>query len=150
MVTTRSQVLGFGTVLAIPWRMDQPVSPLFPPGTLFARRYRILSQLGRGGMSVVYRAEHVGLAREVALKILAPTFSSPNLHERFDREARTAARLDHPGCVRVFDHGCTASYRYLAMELVEGPTLAAILRRDGRLSTRDAILYAREIGRAHV
>ncbi len=117
------------------------MSPALLPGSLFARRYRIISPLARGGMSIVYRAEHVGLRKEIALKILAATFVSPDLGARFDREARTAARLDHRGCVRILDHGQTASYRYLAMELVEGPTLATVMRREGRLSTRQAVAY---------
>jgi len=104
--------------------------PTLSAGTIFARRYRIIAPLARGGMGIVYRAEHVGLGREVALKVLDAEFSTPTLAARFQREATSAARLDHPGCVRILDHGHTATFQYLAMELVEGPTLAAVLRRS--------------------
>jgi serine/threonine-protein kinase len=96
-------------------------------------------------MGVVYRAEHVGLKRVVALKVLDAEFSTPTLVARFQREATSAARLDHPGCVRILDHGHTATYQYLTMELVEGPTLAHVMRREGRLSTRDAVAIARDL-----
>lgn len=100
------------------------------PTTLVAGRYRILSHLGAGGMATVYRALHLELGVEVALKILPATLAGESTEARFHREARAAARLGHPGCVRVLDHGpCLARSQFIAMELLAGPTLGAIVRR---------------------
>jgi serine/threonine protein kinase len=101
---------------------------------IFAGRYRILGLLGRGGMGHVYRAEHVGLRKPVALKVLGKR--SEEYVARFEREARAIARLDHRGCVRIFDHGTAEGgfddkgIPYIAMELVEGPTLAVEIAED--------------------
>ncbi|MBA3454824.1 MAG: serine/threonine protein kinase [Deltaproteobacteria bacterium] len=100
---------------------------------IFAGRYKILSLLGRGGMGHVYRAEHLGLGKEVALKILAPLHgpASSDFPERFAREARAIGRLDHPGCVRIFDYGQDDDgSQYIAMELIDGPTLGTALGED--------------------
>jgi len=98
------------------------------PSSLIALRYAILGVLGRGGMATVYRARHIALGREVALKLLPPQVFGGDRAARFEREARHAARLDHPSCVRVLDYGtCVDGSRYLAMELVEGPTLRSQL-----------------------
>ncbi len=108
--------------------MDSGVGP-----GIYAGRYKILSLLGRGGMGHVYRAEHLGLGREVALKILAPVkgAAAADFPERFAREARAIGRLDHPGCVRIFDHGQERDgSQYIAMEVIDGPTLGAALASD--------------------
>src|SRR5688500_16507298 len=99
--------------------------------TVFAKRYRIISLIGAGGMGQVYRAEHLGLRKEVALKILRARMSS-DFEARFEREARAIARLDHSGCVRVLDYGRATERQYIAMELLDGPTLATALRTEGR------------------
>jgi serine/threonine-protein kinase len=94
-------------------------------GTIFANRYEILAVLGSGGMGHVYRARHLALGTEVALKRLAR--SSAEHAGRIEREARAIARLDHPGCVRIRDHGVDErGTPYLAMELLDGPTLASV------------------------
>src|SRR5688500_4771907 len=86
--------------------------------------YRIVGELGRGGMGVVYAAEHGALHRVVALKVLPSLLAlSPRRVERFLREAAAVARLDHPGIVRVFDAGEADGVFYYAMERVEGSTL---------------------------
>lgn len=127
-------------------------------GTIFAGRYEILAPVGRGGMGYVYRARHLGLAKDVALKILAPsgkrsglTPSSRklgkklDLEERFGREARAVARLDHPGCVRVLDHGrADTGAQYIAMELLDGETLGTSLQGH-RFSTARALDIARQL-----
>ena len=88
-----------------------------------ADRYKVLSVLGSGGMSRVYRAQHVALGTEVALKLLGDAQHAA----RIAREAQAIARLDHPGCVRIRDHGLDEEGApYLAMELLEGPTLAEL------------------------
>jgi serine/threonine-protein kinase len=84
-------------------------------------------------MAAVYLAEHVQMRREVALKVLDVASGPAALAKRFEREARAVARLDHPGCVRVFDYGRSLGRHYLAMELLDGPTLATELTVHGRL-----------------
>jgi serine/threonine-protein kinase len=114
-------------------------------GTVFAERYEILAQAGRGGMGYVYRARHRGLAKDVALKILARGLSKTGDYEvRFAREARAVARLDHPGCVRVLDYGKYDGAQYIAMELLEGETLLSALKA-GRFSTTRALDIARQL-----
>ncbi len=112
-------------------------------------RYRILSWLGSGGMAEVYRAEHLELRRQVALKVLPAARARGDLGIRFDREARTAARLDHPGCIRVHDCGRNRDgARFLAMDLIEGPTLRERLGELGRLPPARAIQVVSELLRA--
>ncbi len=114
---------------------------------LVGDRYRILSLIGRGGMGNVFRAEHTALRREVALKVLAaPTGAARSeFVERFAREAQASARLDHPGCVRILDYGADARGEpFIAMELIEGPTLAAALK-SGPFSVARALHVARGV-----
>jgi serine/threonine protein kinase len=92
--------------------------------------FRIVRELGRGGMAVVYLAEQLDLRRRVALKVLRPGLAIERRHvERFQREALTAAKLAHPHIVQVHAVGETRGYHWLAMEYVEGPTLAEVLER---------------------
>ncbi len=102
--------------------------------------YRILEYLGRGGMGVVYRAEHLRLGRPAALKIVAPELADdPAFSERFAREARTAATLEHPHVVTVYDAGEADGVLYLAMRLIEGGDLAVELVTRGALEPARAI-----------
>jgi len=118
----------------------------FAPKTVFAGRYEILSVLGRGGMGgSVYRALHVGLRKEVALKILGDTTIVNDGDVRFEREARAIAKLDHPSCVRILDYGRTKRHQFIAMQLLEGPTLAAVLKAEGRLSSARAVQVTRNL-----
>jgi serine/threonine-protein kinase len=112
--------------------------------------YRIVKEIGRGGMGVVYRAEHVALERPVALKVLAPeAASNAALASQFLVEARAACRARHPGIVDVTDFGHLADGRpYLVMELVEAPTLASELRREGAFAPARAVALARRIASA--
>jgi len=105
--------------------------------------YEVLEELGSGGMGTVYRARNVTLERIVALKTLAPQFSSDQgFVQRFLKEARAAARLNHPSIVQIYDFGCEGGVYYLAMEYVDGQSLRAFLKR-ARLSERDALLLIR-------
>ncbi|MDB4960194.1 MAG: putative serine/threonine-protein kinase [Myxococcales bacterium] len=119
-----------GTLLAMEPRMG-----ILAPQTVFAGRYRIEALLGSGGMGQVYRAEHLGLGKDVALKVLGRR--TQDFESRFEREARAIARLDHPGCIRILDHGeDETGLQYIAMELIDGPTLASTLANDGFSVTR--------------
>lgn len=114
---------------------------------MFAERYEILSAAGSGGMGHVYRARHHGLDKQVALKVLAtPGRGSrgERFEERFAREARVLARLDHPSCVRVLDYGRANGMQYIAMDLLEGETLHQVLRA-GPMSTRRALAITRQL-----
>src|SRR5215211_1107061 len=85
--------------------------------------YRIEERVGRGGMGVVYRAEHLNLRRRAAIKIIAPDLAeSEGFRERFTREARIAAALQHPNIVTVYDAGEVDGILYLAMQYIEGRT----------------------------
>ncbi len=94
-----------------------------------------LDELGRGAMGVTYHAQDVNLGSPVALKIISAAYSGkPEARARFLREARAAAQLRHPNVASVFHFGETeAGHCFYAMELVEGETLEARIRRDGPL-----------------
>ena len=105
--------------------------------------YEVLDVIGAGGMGRVYRARNVTLDRVVALKTLAPQFSSDTgFVQRFLKEARAAARLNHPNIVQIYDFGCEEGTYFLAMEYVDGPSLRTLLGK-ARLNERDAVLLVR-------
>ena len=111
--------------------------------------YRIEERIGRGGMGVVYRAEHLRLGRRAAIKIIAPELAgSDGFRERFEREARIAASLQHPNVVAVYDAGELDSLLWIAMQYVEGSDLSAILRAEGRLRPYRAIDVCRQVADA--
>ena len=105
--------------------------------------YAILDLLGRGGMGAVYLGEHLELHRKVAIKILVPGKDDDQklAVERFQREARAVAALDHPNIVRIFDVSRHGETPYLVMEYVEGETLQQILDRDGSVPYTAATEY---------
>lgn len=110
--------------------------------------YRILRLIGSGGMGRVYLAEHEPMQRTVALKTLPPErMQQPSAVERFYGEVRAAARLLHPNIVTAFDAGNAGGIHYLAMEYVNGPTLAAWVEQDGPLSIGAAIAAIRDAAR---
>ncbi|HEY2729307.1 MAG TPA: serine/threonine-protein kinase [Polyangia bacterium] len=106
--------------------------------------YRILELIGTGGMGVVYLAEHPGIGRKVAVKVLNPrTAENIEMVTRFFNEARAANAVRHPGIVQVFDFGTLPSgATYIVMELLEGESLAARLRRAERLEVAAAVEIA--------
>ncbi|MFE3032713.1 protein kinase [Streptomyces canus] len=112
-------------------------------GRLLAGRYRVVAQLGRGGMGVVWRAVDEVLGREVAVKELR-TYTDADgpeladLRLRMQREARAAARVRHPGVVAVHDVAEVDGRPLIVMELVEGPSLDQVLRKQGTLDPREA------------
>lgn len=126
-------------------------------GKVINGRFTILELIARGGMGRVYRARQEPLGREVALKVLDPRHHPEDDHEfqaRFFLEASTAAKLSHPNTVTVFDYGRTDDdIYYIAMELVEGKTLSALVKQNGPLAplraTHIAIQIARSLREAH-
>jgi serine/threonine-protein kinase len=108
--------------------------------------FSIVAELGRGGMGIVYRAYQPSLAREVALKVLPSWFASqPAFAERFQTEARAAARLHHPNIVTVHDVGTSNDLQYIVMELVPGENLEALISREGPLPIDRALVIAQQI-----
>src|SRR5262245_22375022 len=92
--------------------------------------YEVLSPLGAGGMGEVYRARDPRLGRDVAVKVLPAAFASDSERlKRFEREARSASALNHPNIVTIYDIGSSDSISYIAMELVDGEPLRALLQR---------------------
>jgi tRNA A-37 threonylcarbamoyl transferase component Bud32 len=118
-------------------------------GTLLNGRYRLDAQIGTGGMSTVYRAFDTVLERQVAIKLMHREIASDSDQlERFRREARAVAQLNHPHIVTVIDAGEDDNTPYIVFEYVEGETLKDRIRRHGRLPIQEAIAYAIEIARA--
>src|SRR5262245_15117558 len=104
------------------------------PGASFAG-YRIESIIGRGGMGVVYRATDLSLERPVALKLVAPELAGDErFRDRFLKEPRTAASLDHPNVVPIHEAGEQDGRLYLAMRFVDGSDLRTLIQREGSLS----------------
>jgi len=118
-------------------------------GTLLSDRFRLEEKIGSGGMSTVYRAFDETLERWVAIKLMHREISSDSDQlERFRREARAVASLNHPHVVTVIDFGEDADHPYIVFEYVEGENLKDRVRRAGRLPVPEAVAYAIEIGRA--
>ena len=124
-----------------------------PVGTLLSHRYRLDAQVGIGGMSTVYRAFDTVLERQVAIKLMHREIAGDSDQlERFRREARAVAQLNHPHIVGVIDAGEEGDpdhpTPYIVFEYVEGETLKQRIRRNTRLSIAESIAYAIEVARA--
>jgi Tol biopolymer transport system component len=127
--------------------IDHALIPTLPGGGRLGE-FRILREIGRGGMGIVFEAHQEGLDRRVALKILpAGAALDEKLSIRFLREARAAARLDHPGIVRVMSSGISEGVLFFTMELIEGRSLAELID-EGPLTPDRAAALAAEIARA--
>jgi serine/threonine-protein kinase len=112
-------------------------------------RYEIVQRVGRGGMADVFLARDVLLDRPVAVKVLFPEYATdPSFVERFRREAQAAANLNHPNIVSVYDWGRVGNTYFMAMEYVEGRTLADILRSEKQLTSGQAADIASEVAAA--
>jgi len=112
-------------------------------------KYRLVAQLGEGGMGVVYRAEDTILKRPVALKLLPPSLVSDRTSlTRFLSEAQAAARLNHPNAVTVHEVGEDVGHYFIVMELLSGGSCGDILEAGRRLPWREATRIAAEVCRA--
>ncbi len=119
-----------------------------PPGTAFAD-HLIRGVLGRGGMGIVYRATHVALERDVALKVIAPEFSQDEeFRRRFRREARATAAIGHPNVIGVHHAGEHDGLLYVTMRYVDGTDLARLLAAEGRLDPELAATVIAQVAAA--
>ena len=131
--------------------MSFPSSSEFDPqaGPVQIAGYQLVSVAGRGGMGVVYKAQHMHLGRTVALKLLSPELAaSAEFRERFIRESRAAAELDHPNIVPVYDAGEADGRLYLAMKFIEGTDLAHLLEKERTLPPDRTMGYLEQLARA--
>jgi type II secretory ATPase GspE/PulE/Tfp pilus assembly ATPase PilB-like protein/tRNA A-37 threonylcarbamoyl transferase component Bud32 len=123
-------------------------APASPPGESIAG-CMLEELIGQGGMGRVYRAVHEGLGKAVAVKVLNDQLvANATFVERFLREARAAARLDHPNVVRVLNAGSEHGRHFIVMELVDGESLRTRLQREGRLERGEAIRIVGAVARA--
>jgi eukaryotic-like serine/threonine-protein kinase len=120
---------------------DLPVDPLI--GRVFDGKYRLDERLGGGGMGTVYRATHLLIDRQVAVKVLSQRFvGDQTAQQRFRREARASGRVQHPNAVSVSDFGATDDgWLYIVMELLEGQTLRDLLAREAPLDPARAVSF---------
>ena len=122
--------------------------PDFQPGDVFAG-HRIEGVAGRGGMGVVYRAMQLDLERPVALKLIAPSLAEdPEFRDRFVRESRAAASIDHPNVIPIYYTGEHDGLLFIAMRYVEGSDLRTVVRADGRLEPERAGRIVAQVGTA--
>ncbi len=123
--------------------------PSPPPGDLLNDRYRLVQAIGQGGMAVVWRAEDQLLERTVAVKVLREQYArDPEFLARFRSEARSAAALNDPGVVGVYDVGEDAGQHYLVMEHVPGRDLKQVIRAEAPLEPARAVRIAADLARA--
>jgi serine/threonine protein kinase len=111
--------------------------------------YKILSKIGQGAMGSIYKALQVSMDRIVAIKCLAPKYAqNDKFRERFLREARAVARLNHPNIIQGIDVGDSNGVHYFAMEYIDGPTVGELLKRGGALDEKRALNIVTQIARA--
>lgn len=131
-----------------------------PPGARRFGQVAVLAELGAGGMGKVFKGRHLGLDVPVAVKVMGPQIAGdPHARQRFLREARTAARLDHPNIIRVLDVAEQDGVPYIVMEFVDGTDLAALLKKHGPLNgiaalravaqVADGLAHAHALGIVH-
>lgn len=126
--------------------MDNSIS--IPNGTLLQNRYEIKDKIGAGGMSDVYLAHDTALNRQVAVKVLKTEFAEDkSFVTKFRAEAQSAANLEHPNIVSIYDVGSEGALYYIVMEYVEGITLKTYISKKERLTYNEALSIAIQVGR---
>ena len=121
-------------------------APGLMAGTLFAGRYRIIEELGAGGMGRVYKAVDTKIDEPVALKLIRPEFAADaGTIERFDNELKLARKITHRHVCRMFDLGETAGTRFITMEYVPGEDLKKLIRKVGRLGQGQVLSIGRQV-----
>jgi serine/threonine protein kinase len=124
-------------------------APKVKAGTVIAGRYRLVAPLSRGGMGSVWRAEHLSLGSPIAIKLIdASLVEHTEARARFEREARAAAALRSPHVVQILDHGVDKDLPFMAMELLEGESLAGRLHRVRILPVAQTVSILRDVSRA--
>ncbi|TDM03978.1 Stk1 family PASTA domain-containing Ser/Thr kinase [Macrococcus carouselicus] len=123
-------------------------------GQIIGERYHLIQLIGGGGMSQVYLAEDMILKQQVAVKVISiPVHDRERTIQRFEREVENATTLSHPNIVKVLDVEEDDRHYYLVMEYINGPTLSEYIRKQGRLTVEEAILFTKQIlrgiGHAH-
>ena len=127
---------------------ETPMTQLNLTGTTVGR-FEVLDELGRGGMAVVYKARQPDLDRIVALKVLPPELTIDNSYvARFRQEARSAARLEHPHIVPIYEVGEADGLHFIAMKYIQGSTLKDLVQAEGKLSIQRAAEMLGQIGAA--
>ncbi|MEY2936727.1 MAG: hypothetical protein RL033_7476, partial [Pseudomonadota bacterium] len=128
------------------WRTKSKIARA---GRVLADRYRLEAPLGRGAMGEIWRAEHLGLKSQVAIKFLDSAIADdPEMLSRFSREAQSAAAVRSPHVVQIFDCGVEGGAPYIAMELLQGQTLEARLHERQRLTSAELNQIFREVAAA--
>jgi pSer/pThr/pTyr-binding forkhead associated (FHA) protein len=126
----------------------EPLASELPLGSVFAG-CRIAAVIGHGDMGVVYRADELALERPVALKLILPGFSrEERFRERFRRESRVAAAIDHQNVIPIFDAGDEGGVLYITMRLVDGTDMRALIDTEGRVEPLRAARIVRQVGAA--
>lgn len=111
--------------------------------------YRIEAVLGRGGMGIVFRAEHLGLERKVALKLLAESLSEDDsFRQRFIRESKLAASMDHPNVIPIYGAGEADGLLYIAMRYVDGSDLKEVIKQEGALDPARVLVLLEQVASA--
>jgi len=111
--------------------------------------YKVISKIGQGTMGSIYKALQISMDRIVAIKVLAPRYAAnPKFRDRFLREARAVARLNHPNIINGIDVGESNGIYFFAMEYIDGPTVGELLKRGGALDEKRAIDIVTQITRA--
>ncbi len=133
-----------------PATREEDTAPGLPPGTIIAERYRVEELLGEGGMGAVYRAEHVHMRKQVAVKVLHRSMSSTDeIVARFEREAVAAGNISHPNVAAATDFGKLADGSFfLVLEYIDGQSLRSLLNAEGRVTPDRALRIVSQIAGA--
>src|ERR1700678_1910473 len=122
---------------------------LLEANVVIADRFRLIRQLGQGGMGSVWLATHLALDIPCAVKFIEGEYAQiPEAQARFEREAKAAAQLRSPHVVQILDHGVWQATPYIAMELLDGEDLGKRIQRVGRMNPRELVVILRQASRA--